>query len=105
MAILIPDFSSFQLDVAHAVRRAMRLCLADAFSSRNRLFSLVCEVLLAFLDFGVVAGEQSLARSNLFFGLRSYTSPNQPLQRNARDCHGGCVAPAAPATVVADLGR
>jgi ribosomal protein S18 acetylase RimI-like enzyme len=29
--------------------------------------------------------------------------PNQPLQHNDRDCHGGCDAPAAPATVVADL--
>jgi len=30
-------------------------------------------------------------------------SPNQPLQRNDHVCHGGCFAPAAPATVVADL--
>ena len=38
-----------------------------------------------------------------FSSGRLMTCPNQALQHNDRVCHGGCVAPAAPATVVADL--
>ena len=83
MALSILDFSSFQLDAVHAVRRAMRLGFADAFSSRSRLFSLVCNGFLAFFDFGVVAGEPSLARPHLGFGLRSCSTPNQAPQHNA----------------------
>src|ERR1035437_8904118 len=85
MAILIPDFSSFQLDVAHAVRRAMRLCLTDALSSRKWLSTRVGDDLAGSLDFGMAAGEPSLARPHLGFDLRSRSASNQPLQHNAYD--------------------
>src|ERR1035437_859168 len=83
MAISIPDFSSFRLDVAHAVRRAMRLRFSDALSSRNRLSTRVRDGFAVSVDFGVAAGEPSLARPHLGFDSRSRSASTQPLQHNA----------------------
>src|ERR1035437_157746 len=85
MAILIPDFSSFQPDVVHAVRRAMRLCFTDALSSRKRLSTRVGDGFAVSVDCGVAAGEPRLARPHLGFDLRSRSASNQPLQHNAYD--------------------
>jgi hypothetical protein len=85
MAISIPDFNSFQLDVRNAVRRAMRLCFTDALSSRKWLSTRVGDGFAVGVDFGMAAGEPSLARSHLGFDSRSRSASNQPLQHNAYD--------------------